>query len=297
MQLLVTCCNKGENETLTGRDTFLYQVDCETGIVQGVELELAGKEHGFTGLCRYGSGWLIAVQNNLKRALAHAPMRLLHLDSDLQLQRIISLEHVVDTHSILIVDGCCYLASTGNDSVISCDPESGTCEIYWRASGAGDDRHHVNSVACYRGELLLSCFGESTTAERHAAKSGSIVSIDTGGVLAGGIRHPHSLTSGEDRLWWCESGTGRVWCDFEPVLEIDCGYVRGLALAGDRLVVGVSRQRMRSRSSELKYHPQPEKIGSCALHLYRLGSSGKWLPEGVIPLAPHTDEVYELALF
>lgn len=296
VKLLLTCCNKSENSALEDPQVFLYSLDCQTQTVSPVPLSLDRDEHGFTGLCAYAGGWLISPQNNIRRALAQHPMRVLQLDRELRLINTFAVAEAVDSHSMLVREGECFIASTGNDCVIALDLNTGECREHWRYTRSGDDVLHVNSLAYYRDQLWISHFGARPGEDKASARAGMIESTVTGEILYPGIQHPHSLTCSDGQLWWCESGAGRVWCDGELQVRVQQGYLRGLAVQGDRLAVGVSRQRVRSRSSDSEYQPAPEKIGESGVYLYERTVDSGWQLSDFVSLAAVTDEVYDLAL-
>ena len=110
---------------------------------------------------------------------------------------------------------------------------------------AAEDRCHLNGLALEDGRpRYLTCLGETDT-ERGwragKAAGGCVIDVPTGQPVLRGLSMPHSPRVHRGRLWFLESGRGRLVAvdqrsgSLETVAELP-GYARGL-LAGLRAVV------------------------------------------------------------
>ena len=160
-------------------------------------------------------------------------------------------ENVKDVHSVAVIDGDTYLVSTGTDEVrrLPRGSTAGATEVVWRATPAGADTHHLNSILPVDGRLLCSGFGPKQGQRWSTAVDGYIVDLHSGEIAWRGIEHPHSLAAGHNDLYIIESRRARI----RSLVRGDAfgveAYARGLALAADGTgVAGVSRGRRGSRS-------------------------------------------------
>jgi hypothetical protein len=294
-KVLVSCCNKGESVNFFDAGIFVYSVCLKTGHVEAIDIGLTEQDHGCAGVAPYGGGWVVAVQNNLKRALKDEPVRLVELDRNLGVVACHELPGVNDPHSLVTIGSRVFITSSGNDSVFLFD-ENREVSRYWQGSKGDEDDLHINSIASLEGDLLISAFGPRESAMKDSARSGYVQSIGDGAQKLTTLYHPHSVQVCGDDIWVCESGTGKVWRNSEPVVSLAEGYVRGLAVTDRQLVVGVSRQRLRSRSGEGSYEPKPEKIGESSLLVYAHEQGSNLKLEASIALEKYTDEIYDIAV-
>lgn len=195
-----------------------------------------------TGLAARGDG---AVRLLRATADAVSTAELLVYD-ELGLAGYRRLDGVRDPHDVLPVGDAHLITSSYDDAVFELDGTG--LRTRW-AAGGEPDAWHVNSVATDGdGRPHLTAFGRLS---RHRAwvdaDDGVLQDLD-GRLVCGGLAHPHSLRW-TGRSWMlCESKRGRV-------IEVDPadgsvvaawplgGYLRGLALDGDRLHVGRSAVR------------------------------------------------------
>jgi uncharacterized protein (TIGR03032 family) len=114
----------------------------------------------------------------------------------------------------------------------------------------GDDRCHLNGLAMVDGRpKYVTAFARTDTAEGWRGQTepqGSIIDIETGDTIAGGLWFPHSPRWHKGKLWFLESGTGGL-CTVDVIsgqvttVATLPGFTRGLAFAGDLAFVGLSR--------------------------------------------------------
>lgn len=296
MKLLVTCCNKIENESLIHPGKFVYLIDIENQTCEPVDLGLNRSDHGVSGACSIDDGWIFVVQNDIRRAVRRDPVRLVRLDRARKPLAVYELQSVEDPHSICMIDSDCYVVSTGFDEIVKLENWVHQKTVK-KFSVERENRLHVNSVIAVEGELYFTAFGEKTGLLKKTAKQGYIKSLSSGSVIMAGLYHPHSLLFHKGKFWICESGAGKVYCDGKAVVEINKGYVRGLHVTDDVFVVGVSRQRKKSKSlSKEVFVTNPEKIGCCELRVYCLDKGGEWYFHKSISMEGYADEIYDLVL-
>jgi len=206
------------------------------------------------------------------------------------------LPEVDDPHSACLYRGRLVVASTGTDEVLSYELAGHRPrhpQVVWSPTGAGHDVHHVNSVVDIGGELWCCAFGPKAGEGWDTARSGYVYNISRGSVAVSGVGHPHSLRYHRGRIYYCDSPRSRVMrLDGTPVAQAQ-GYVRGLAFAGDSVLVGSSVGRSRSKSSGVVHNPadEGEPTGSCGLSVFdlRSGQLAEW-----IDLSSFGDEVYDI---
>jgi uncharacterized protein (TIGR03032 family) len=117
---------------------------------------------------------------------------------------------------------------------------------------AAEDRCHLNGLALEAGRpRYLSCLGETDTErgwKAGKATGGCVIDVFSGKTVLSGLSMPHSPRLHQGRLWFLESGRGRlVAADrqggaLETVAELP-GYARGLAFHDPYAFVGLSRMR------------------------------------------------------
>ncbi|MHA3771807.1 TIGR03032 family protein [Verrucomicrobiota bacterium sgz303538] len=126
----------------------------------------------------------------------------------------------------------------------------------WRppfiSSLAADDRCHLNGMALVDGmPAYVTCHSASDQPQgwrERKVDGGVIVEVHTGEILATGLSMPHSPRFYDGRLWFLESGRGRVCTldldsgKIETVAELP-GFTRGLDFHGPYAFVGLSQVR------------------------------------------------------
>jgi uncharacterized protein (TIGR03032 family) len=115
-----------------------------------------------------------------------------------------------------------------------------------------EDRCHLNGLAVLDAKpKYVSALGETNTRggwRVEKARSGCLIDVSSGEVVARGLSMPHSPRLHEGRLYLLESGTGRllqvdtVTGHGETVAELP-GFTRGLAILGPYAFIGLSKIR------------------------------------------------------
>jgi hypothetical protein len=245
---------------------------------------------GVNGLVRHRGHFLVGFQS--------APTRILVLDEHLEPVAVHAAPEVMDLHSFAEHDGRLHCVSTGTDEVYALDFgsrfESLDVVRVYRRSGArpSQDGYHLNSIASCNGELLVTEFGRKHPNGWASTTEGAVLRTSDERALLTGIHHPHTLRSFGGGFALCESSAGRLWLPDGRVLARG-GYLRGLDVAGERLIVGQSAQRLRSRSAgtlNVAVASRPE-LARSAIHVHRLDSLAE---ETSVDLSAFGTEVYEL---
>ena len=209
------------------------------------------------------------------------------------------LEGVKDPHSVAVLDGWLYVVSTGTDEVrrLPANDAGGPTESVWKASAAGVDTHHLNSILPLNGQLLCSAFGPKSGDRWSTALNGYVIDISSERVLAARIEQPHSLCAAAGGLYVIESRRKRIRrLDHSDGLVVD-GYARGLTfLDATRGVVGLSRGRTGSRSLGIIENPcedQSDYAGHAGLVEFR-GDHQDFVPLREIDLSEYSPEIYDV---
>lgn len=117
---------------------------------------------------------------------------------------------------------------------------------------AADDRCHLNGMEIVNDKpALVTCHGTSDEGEGWRGQKiggGCILDVESGRALVSGLCMPHSPRLHRGRLWFLESGEGRV-CSTPPEggeVTIHCtlpGFTRGLDFHGRYAFIGLSQVR------------------------------------------------------
>jgi uncharacterized protein (TIGR03032 family) len=170
---------------------------------------------------------------------------------------------------------------------------------------AAEDRCHLNGLALEEGRpRYVTAVSTSDVADgwRDRRKDGGcVLEVPSGRVVASGLSMPHSPRVHRGRLWLLNSGAGQLGSvdpssgTFVP-LTFCPGYLRGLALAGDYAVVGLSRPRHDKTfgglalEQELARRDAEARCGLQVIDL-RSGDVAHWLRlEGMV------SELYDVAV-
>lgn len=209
------------------------------------------------------------------------------------------LPEIRDGHSMVIHQNRLCIASTGNDAVIAYDLHQGGVgnpSLVWNVVDSNSDTHHVNGLAVWRGDLVLSAFGLKSGQTWSTALNGYLFNVSQGSMLAGNIYQPHSLKEWGDDLYYCESARGRIASLGKGVWQVG-DYTRGLDFIGaDTVVSGSSVARKVSKSTGLINNPADpgEAAGSCAVNIFHLSSATVADRLAHISLGNYAPEIYDL---
>jgi len=114
-----------------------------------------------------------------------------------------------------------------------------------------EDRCHLNGVAVVDGRVryvtALGATNEKDGWREQKTRGGVVIDIDNDEIVAHGLSMPHSPRWHDGRLWFLESGEGRL-CSMDArgavhvIAEVP-GFARGLAFAGPYAFIGLSQVR------------------------------------------------------
>lgn len=117
---------------------------------------------------------------------------------------------------------------------------------------AAEDRCHLNGLATDgqqpRYVTALACTDTPEGWRADKVKTGCVLEVPSGKVVASGLAMPHSPRLYDNRLWVLDSGRGQLAVvepgveRVRPVAQVP-GYTRGLAFFGPFAFVGLSRIR------------------------------------------------------
>jgi len=296
MRLIVSLCNKKKSvikerkEKILYPKVFLLEVDTETERIRPIKINWwTWKPKGVTGLAKYKDGFLCLLQ-----AKRH---KLFFLDKNYKVKKKWSLKYVKDGHSLLVKDEKVYIASTGNNSIVEFLPEKGEEKIYWRANNEEKDTLHINSIAYFEGNLVISAFGKKEKENWLCSKNGYIFDVTNGRIIKDELFHPHTLISKDGELFFCESAKRKIRSLKKDLLQIDKGYVRGLAIYGNEIVFGISHARRRSKSTG-----RLNDMNDSLIRSFQAGC-GIWICRKIgedfqlvrfINLFPYSNEIYDI---
>lgn len=295
MRAVLSLCNQ---KRTSNKGILLYDFTARTGRWQpvGTDLEIMGTR----GICirgrdlyaLYTIGW---YETYLAQYLI-TPNDIEHIGD-------VALSSVHDPHSMCVHEGKLLIASTGTDEVLAYRLEDGVPsevpEVFWRASDAREDTHHVNSVASDGNRVLVSAFGPKTGQFWSSAENGYVFDVTAGQVLCEGLRHPHSLRSHNATVYFTESSRQTLRRIGAPPVIIG-GYVRGCDIVDDStIVVGSNAARRVSRSQGVvtnDANPENtagEAVGKCSV--VRVSINGAVRRE-YFDLSAYGKEIYDICV-
>lgn len=191
----------------------------------------------------------------------------------------------IDVHDIAFADDELWFVTTLFSSVATLS-ERDSFKARWQppfvSRVAAEDRCHLNGLAMKGARpRYATAVAETDMAAAwrdHRRAGGVLMDISQNSVLLRGLSMPHSPRVYEDRLWLLDSGRGNLgYVDgerFEPVAFLP-GYARGLAVAGDYAIVGVSRPRNEPTFAGLQLEDELRKRGAkakCGVYVVNLNS-------------------------
>ena len=191
----------------------------------------------------------------LDRVIRYAPAAGRDGYSACYVERVAWTTGDLDLHGLDVDHAGRVLAvATGANCLAVVDARHGARPVWlppWVDRVALEDRCHLNGVAMNDGHpAFATVVARTNTAgswREHKTDGGQVIQVPSGEVVAEGLSMPHSPRLHEGRLWIIESGRGRVGYieagQFVPVVDGLPGFGRGLAFAGDYLIVGVSGPR------------------------------------------------------
>lgn len=281
MELLASLCNLPEPKPY---GLVRVVLDADVPTVEAIEVDGVPETAHCTGLATGGRlVYALATSGGVQKLVGLA-----RRGRGWHTEFFQELPDLSDAHGMAILDGYLYVTSTGSDELLRYELRDGGAECgdtIWRASDAGADTHHVNSVATWQNRVVISAFGPKVGDLWRTAVFGYVYDITVGTRLIEGIYQPHSLSTRGGRLYWCESPAGLLCSAEGPLVRVD-GYARGLCWISDRLVAigsSVGRSASRSRGGVVANPADPGgRVGRCGIALcdIRTGTVGHWIDLG-----------------
>lgn len=243
--MIVSFCNQGVNNLYLTGVGFLVDDTSITGMCQD--------KKNFYAVSQFPTPTLIVIKKKNFKVTRY-------------------LVDVEDAHSIAINGEVLYIVSTGRNRVIETNINNlNQREVIWRSS----QDEHVNSIYINK-DIYITAFGEWID-DKVTARNGYIYNVTKKRKEMEGIRHPHSLLV-KDAFYYCESATGRVFRNKEVILDLSGHYTRGLAIKGDLMAVGISKNR------------KLNVIQECKVIVYNLKE--KRIVQEIV--FPEHDEIYDI---
>jgi hypothetical protein len=258
MRLIATIPNSGQS------DKLYAIIDPFSEMVELFGFGWSKDIVGITGIVKTESNWIMVCQNkDQSNGVAF-------LDLGFNLEGYFPLRKVKDAHSILFLNDCLYVVSSGDNSIYKCKinyPTKISEELYYCFDKNEGDNIHLNSITLHHSgviknheSFLLTFFGEKNINQegistwRDNVTNGELVSIIFNNTIIEkysvkkNLSHPHTAKIVD--TWWlsyCESYEGTfVIGDKQISLG---GYTRGMAYDDSYYYVGISESRNVSKST------------------------------------------------
>lgn len=292
MNLLVTLCNRDVLWDSAWRDVYLLVVNPTDGTITPVGLpkEILKDSAGMTGIAPCPGGYVAVLQ----------PSGLLFLSDRLEARELIQVKEMRDGHSVAFHDGKYYVVSTGTDCLLEVSGHE-KARVAWSASRSGRDTHHVNSVLWHEGGCWVTLFGPKDGGHWSSAMQGQILNVQTGETIVEGLHHPHSLIANDEGFLVCESARMAIRGTAIETVVAPRGYLRGLAVERNRMFVGssVGRQRSKSTGEVVSSAGEQGKVrGECGIVvLDRDEAGGPYQERSFIPLGEYANEIYDVVVW
>lgn len=189
-----------------------------------------------------------------------------------------------------------YVVSTGTDEVIEVMLEGKKVmgeQSFWRPepNGVKDDVFHINCIYEWQGDLVVSGFGKKTGSEEwNSARNGFIYNISKNETVVSGIEHPHSFAVVDDKLAYCASRERKLCFTSDKRTVEFPGYARGLCVVDNKIFVGTSASRKKSKSTGKLNKSLGIDGGECTVS--RINADTLQI-EQTISLRKFAEEIYE----
>jgi hypothetical protein len=291
--LLVTFCNVKKNKP----SVAVIDLRKEHPEPRWIEIKDGAHLRGSRGLCHWNGLVCVAHEPGPKDDL---PPGFVFLDPNRDFKQVGEGILPSTPHSVCSRDGDLYFTMSREDSVYKAtlDSQSREWDVsrYWTfpSSSGTKDENHVNAIEIVGGDLCISATGKKEKGSNlwASAKRGFVYDIDRAEYLMHDIKQPHSLLEVSQTIWTCETRGSRILSNKGDEYFFPGDYtwrVRGLAVNEDYFYVGISKNRVGSRSQGTLRGYE----GTC--RIYRL-PKGSEEPELMIDLSDVRNEIYELML-
>ncbi|MDQ3015468.1 MAG: TIGR03032 family protein [Bacteroidota bacterium] len=255
MNILITFCNTIDTPTYPN----LGVLDIITKEFKIVNLPPEILQTGMLGLAMSSKYLFVGLQHSAsgKVGVIGPPAVLVF---DLRTFNLVSqypLALVKDIHSFLLSpdERTLYVVSSGTDEIIRLTLHGAEIiheEIFWSLAleKTGTDTFHINSISLYKSDILVSGFGLKEIAnDWNTANNGFIYNVTKGKEIASGLKQPHSICGIGFSIAFCESRNKVLRFVDDDRTVILPGYTRGLCFYKDKIYVGTSASRKKSKST------------------------------------------------
>ena len=167
-----------------------------------------------------------------------------------------------------------------------------------------EDRCHLNGMAMQDGRpRYVTAAGRNDAAgawRDSRADGGCVIDVASGELVAAGLTMPHSPRLRDGRLFICNAGTGEVG-EIEPAagrfnpIAFCPGFARGLAFAGDRLLVGLSLPRQHRDFSGLPLDDRLQRAGQEPQCMILVIDPARGVPMHWLAFGGVVRELYDIA--
>ena len=255
MNILISFCNTIDTPGFPN----LGVIDLETNEFAIVKLPNDIAQTGMTGLATTSKLILIGLQHEVGDVAGYgSPPLLLAFDkSTFELKSTYAFSLVKDIHSFLWMEhlNTLYIVSTGTDEVIEVLMEGDRIvseKLFWKPKDHSEfkDTIHLNSIYHHNDDIYVSGFGKKEIEDDwNSARNGFIFNINTNEFVINGLEQPHSIDVLDGQMMFCESKKKKLRIvDQEKELQFSA-YTRGLCHFSDRIYVGTSAHRKKSKST------------------------------------------------
>ena len=251
---LVSFCNNQNHLSSNSNTGLLGMLSIQNGHVELTNISIPLP----TGINITGATGLASCKQYIYLVAQSKFSQLIILDKSMNFVGIQSLEPLKGVHSILHKDDFLYMVATKQDKVVKYhlgnQPKIET--IY--DLNTEQDTHHFNSICLHQNKLLVSGFGDNEKEFWMYAENGFVFDVDLDKAVMKNLKQPHSLHSYDNQLYVCDSSRKRVVDQSGNVLyQSQSGYIRGLYIDSEHMLVGHSKGRVVS-------HSQGKYIGNIA---------------------------------
>lgn len=253
MQILISFCNTPPLKHLKKQGISpLALLDTKSHMLYWVPIGSEKFTQGLTGICVGDSCIFIAHQRPKDMSSLISVLD----KKTLKLLRTYDLPKIVDAHSLAIFQHELFVVSTGTDTVYAIPIQGTKLDVentrkVWQPIGSSgrSDTHHINAVYSDKSKVVISAFGKKKGKMKSSARDGYIYDITHNSFLLNHISHPHAVVLDQKDIMYCESMTRTVHSKLYGSLQFRVGYIRGLGINKNMMVVGKSTGRKHSRST------------------------------------------------
>ncbi len=240
---IISCCNTGRFLSKFGLVLF----DKLTNKLAFLRLDSKhldfSKITGYTAIQQVGDEYYIGVQGQLSG--------IIKLDKNLNVTNYIALSKYYDIHSMDFYNGYLYFAASSTNQVIKFDLKTYEEKVHWTAPNS-EEKLHLNVVKFY-GDKMFVLFHKDFSELKASKKTGILYNVTDDKKIVCNLQHPHDVLFENGNVNVSDSANGRVLSynfntEVEKIIfELAGYYTRGLDLADDIIISGISSKRIISR--------------------------------------------------